>query len=212
VQIIALIDYGAGNLRSVERALLAASAKANRRREVRVTNNPDVVRLAHRIVLPGQGAFAACMAGLQAQPGMVEALNESVLQKGKPFLGVCVGMQLLMQEGLEHTTTPGLGWIAGQCRQLETSERLPHMGWNAVRPLRPHPVLSTSGAAAHFYFAHSYAVYVDDPATALAETDHGAGFVSAVAKDNIVGVQFHPEKSQDAGLALLARFVDWTPH
>jgi glutamine amidotransferase len=210
VQTIALIDYGSGNLRSVERALLAAAAAANRRREVRVTADPDYVRRADKIVLPGQGAFAACMAGLIAQDGLLAALDENVRGRGAAFLGICVGMQLLADRGLEHGETKGLGWIGGVCRQMRTpnGEVLPHMGWNAVRPTRGHAVLDALAPSRHAYFAHSFIV-ADAPAAAL--TEHGEAFASAVARDNMIGVQFHPEKSQAAGLDLLARFVDWSP-
>lgn len=212
MQTIALIDYGAGNLRSAERALLAAAAQANRRREVRVTADPVFIARADRIVLPGQGAFADCMGGLLAKPELIEALDTAVRGRGAPFLGICVGMQLLADLGLEQTETKGLGWVGGVCRQLRPgAERLPHMGWNTVVPAAPHPVLNALGLEAFMYFAHSFVVETADQANAAAYTTHGERFVSAMAKDNILGVQFHPEKSQAAGLALLAKFVDWTP-
>jgi len=212
VQTIAVIDYGSGNLRSVERALLEAAARANRRREVRVTADVEFVRRADRIVLPGQGAFADCMAGLERAPGLKEAIVERVKGAGRPFLGICVGMQLLVEKGLELTVTPGLGWLAGACRRLDPhGATLPHMGWNAVRPTAPHPVFDALGASAHCYFAHSYIVDLADPAASAAQTTHGETFASAVSDGPVLGVQFHPEKSQAAGLALLARFVDWTP-
>ncbi|MGE0828678.1 MAG: imidazole glycerol phosphate synthase subunit HisH [Hyphomonadaceae bacterium] len=204
---IALIDYGAGNLRSAERALIAAGAG-----DVRVTSDPEIVLRAERIVLPGQGAFKDCMEGLLARPGLREALEEAVCAKARPFLGICVGMQLLAAEGHEHGVTLGLGWIGGICRPLEAgAERLPHMGWNEVRPIAAHPVLDGLTPAAACYFAHSYVLAPADPARIAAWTEHGERFASAVAHDNIVGVQFHPEKSQRAGLALLARFLDWKP-
>ncbi|MGE0044913.1 MAG: imidazole glycerol phosphate synthase subunit HisH [Hyphomonadaceae bacterium] len=202
---IALIDYGAGNLRSAERALIAAGA-----RDVRVTDDPQIVTAADRIVLPGQGAFADCMAGLKGRPGLVEALERSVRKDAKPFLGICVGMQLLAERGLEHGETPGLGWIGGVCRKLDAGgERLPHMGWNAAAPTRPHPVLDALQPRTFMYFAHSFVL--DAPDRVAAWTEHGESFASAVADQNILGVQFHPEKSQAAGLALLARFLDWKP-
>jgi glutamine amidotransferase len=212
VQTIALIDYGSGNLRSAERALLAAAANANRRREVRVTSDPSYVRLADRIVLPGQGAFGRCIAGLASVPGLIGALEEAVTRRGAPFLGICVGMQLLAETGLEHGAHRGLGWLGGVCRPLEAGgERLPHMGWSPVAACAVHPVLTPGGAAAHYYFAHSYILEPSDPAAVAGASRHGERFAAAVAKGPILGVQFHPEKSQAAGLALLARFVDWTP-
>lgn len=204
---IALIDYGAGNLRSAERALRAAGAG-----HVAVTSDPAIVAAADRIVLPGQGAFAACMSALQARPGLIEALDTAVRRRGAPFLGICVGMQLLAGEGREHAVTKGLGWIGGLCRQLDPrAGRLPHMGWNEARVTQAHPVLAALAPAAHVYFAHSFVVAPSDPGSIAAETVHGETFAAAIARDNILGVQFHPEKSQTAGLALLARFLDWSP-
>lgn len=203
---IALIDYGAGNIRSAERALMQAGG------EVVVTDDAAIVARAERIVLPGQGAFDDCMAGIEARAGLVAALCEAVLERGAPFLGICVGMQLLAETGLEHGARSGLGWIGGVCRPLKVGphDRIPHMGWNEVTPTRAHPVLDGLSPARHCYFAHSYVL--DPPAAALAATTtHGERFASAVARDNIVGVQFHPEKSQHAGLDLLARFIAWSP-
>lgn len=200
---IALIDAGAGNLRSAERALLAAGAA-----DVRVTSDPGLVRAADRIVLPGQGAFAACMEGL-ARGGLGAALEHAVRAQGRPFLGICVGMQVLAARGLEHGETAGLGWIGGDCRLLQAgAERLPHIGWNQATPARAHPVLDALAPSAFVYFAHSYVL---DAAAGAAWTEHGERFASAVARDNILGVQFHPEKSQRVGLALLARFLSWKP-
>jgi imidazole glycerol-phosphate synthase subunit HisH len=202
----ALIDYGAGNIRSAERALAEAGA------EVRVGADPAVIAAAERIVLPGQGAFDDCMAGLEARPGLIEALEDAVLKRGAPFLGICVGMQLLAETGLEHGARPGLGWIGGVCRPLKTGaeDRIPHMGWNEVTPAHPHPVLDALSPSRHCYFAHSFVL--DPPTDAMAATaQHGERFAAAVARDNIVGVQFHPEKSQAVGLALLQRFIAWMP-
>jgi len=202
---LALIDYGAGNLRSVENALKAAGAS-----DVRVTADPDVVRQAERIVLPGVGAFAACMGALSAIPGMVEALNERVIDQAAPFLGICVGMQLMADAGEEFGTHPGLGWIGGTVAKLEPHDpqaRVPHMGWNDVVPVNPHPLIVPGEA----YFLHSFGFRVADPATLAATTDHGGTVTAAIARDNIAGVQFHPEKSQAYGLALLNRFLDWRP-
>ena len=205
---IALIDYGAGNLHSVHNALKAAGAG-----HVHVTSDPEIVRGARRIVLPGVGSFKSCAEGLRAITGLVAALEERVLETGVPFLGVCVGMQLLASRGVEHGTTRGLGWIAGDVLAIERSDpaiKIPHMGWNDVRPM-PHrdgAVLIEPGEA---YFLHSYHFVPENGRDIAAMTDHGGGLVAAVARDNILGVQFHPEKSQGYGLALLERFLAWRP-
>jgi len=204
----ALIDYGAGNLHSVANALRAAGAE-----DLVVTDNADVVRAADRIVLPGVGSFKACAQGLHALPGMVAAMTERVHVGGAPFLGICVGMQLLATRGLEHGVTRGLDWIEGEVRLIERTDpaiKIPHMGWNDVALGRHDPAsgLVESGEA---YFLHSYHFQPEDGACVAAMTDHGGGLVAAVAKDNVVGVQFHPEKSQAYGLALLARFLEWKP-
>ncbi|MGB3807742.1 MAG: imidazole glycerol phosphate synthase subunit HisH, partial [Erythrobacter sp.] len=202
---VALIDYGAGNLHSVHNALEAVGAK------VEVTDDPDIVRKADRIVLPGVGSYRACARGLKAISGMIEALEDRVRDGGVPFLGVCVGMQLLADRGVEHATTRGLGWIAGEVRLIEPHDpsiKVPHIGWNDVAPMphaRKHHVIEEGEA----YFLHSYHFVVTDPSDVAALTDHGGGLVAAVARDNIVGVQFHPEKSQSYGLALLERFMEW---
>ena len=204
---VALVDYGAGNLHSVHNALKAAGAT------VRVTDDANVVRAADRIVLPGVGAFKACADGLRAVPGMVEAMRERVAIGGAPFLGICVGMQLLADRGLEFGSHTGLGWISGEVRLIEPTDRaikVPHMGWNDVALLphaRNHEVIEGGEA----YYLHSYHFAVDDPADIAAMTDHGEGLVAAVARDNILGVQFHPEKSQAYGIALLERFLEWAP-
>lgn len=199
---LALIDYGAGNLHSVHNALKAAGGDAT------ITADADAVRRADRIVLPGVGAFGACMAGLMTLPGMIDALRARVLEDGAPFLGVCVGMQLLADEGHEHGVTPGLGWIGGKVVALAPTDpkvRVPHMGWNDVLPATPHPLVERGEA----YFLHSYQFDAADPARVIATTDHGGPVVAAVGRDNILGVQFHPEKSQRFGLALLERFLAW---
>jgi glutamine amidotransferase len=202
---VALVDYGAGNLRSVENALRTVGAS------VRVTADPDAVRTADRIVLPGVGSFRACAQGLRAISGLVEAMEERVRVGGAPFLGVCVGMQLLATRGLEHGETRGLGWIAGEVRAIERTDpaiKVPHMGWNDVA-LTAHagPVLEEGEA----YFLHSYHFAAADPHEIAAMTDHGGGIVAAVLRDNVLGVQFHPEKSQAYGLGLLERFLQWRP-
>lgn len=204
-EVVALVDYGAGNLHSVANALKAAGCDA-----VTVTASPDVVRAADRIVLPGVGSFRACAEGLRAIPHLEEAMRERVLVGAAPFLGICVGMQLLADRGVEHGVTPGLGWIGGEVRLIERTDpaiKIPHMGWNDVEPTA-HPALVEPGEA---YFLHSYHFVPDDGRSVAAMTDHGGGLVAAVARDNLVGVQFHPEKSQAYGLALLARFLEWRP-
>ena len=204
-EVLALVDYGAGNLHSVANALKAAGAEG-----VSITANPDVIRAADRIVLPGVGSFRACAEALRAVPGLVEAMAERVHVGGAPFLGICVGMQLLATSGAEHGGTPGLDWIGGEVRLIERTDpaiKVPHMGWNDVE-LSAHSALIEAGEA---YFLHSYHFAPDDGRHVAAMTDHGGGLVAAVARDNVVGVQFHPEKSQAYGLALLARFLEWKP-
>ncbi len=207
-EVIALVDYGAGNLHSVKNALAAAGAKG-----VKLTADPDVVRAADRIVLPGVGSFRACMEGLQAIHGMIEAMDERVHIGGAPFLGICVGMQLLATRGLEHGETAGLGWIAGEVALIERTDpaiKVPHMGWNDVA-LTPHSQGSDLIEAGEAYFLHSYHFTPDDGTDIAAMTDHGGGLTAAVARDNVIGVQFHPEKSQSYGLEFLSRFLDWKP-
>ncbi|MDR3513109.1 MAG: imidazole glycerol phosphate synthase subunit HisH [Caulobacteraceae bacterium] len=214
MQSIALIDYGSGNLRSAEKALQRASRELGGAREVVTTDDPDIIARADRVVLPGVGAFAACMRALEARPGVVEAIGEAVVSRGAPFLGVCVGMQLLADRGLEFGETAGLGWIAGEVRRLQPDGsffKVPHMGWNALEAVADHPLFDGLPPGAHMYFTHSFALYPADPAEAVAQTDHGGRFTAAVARDNIAGVQFHPEKSQAAGLSLLANFLEWRP-
>lgn len=206
---VALIDYGSGNLRSAEKALLKAASTLSRAPDILVTADPDVVAKADRLVLPGVGAFAACMGLLKASDGLVEAITEAAQTRGAPFLGVCVGMQLLADSGLEFGVTPGLGWIPGQVRRLEPRDpaaKVPHMGWNTVRPASP--LFAGLGFAPHMYFTHSFAFDPADPGDIAATCDHGGPFVAAVARDNVMGVQFHPEKSQGAGQRLLANFLE----
>ena len=206
-EIVALIDYGAGNLHSVHNALKRVGA------QVKVTDDPEVVRAADRIVLPGVGSFKACAEGLRGVHGMVEAMTERVQVGGAPFLGICVGMQLLATRGLEFGEVPGLGWIAGEVRLIEPGDdtvKVPHMGWNAVAPM-PHPGGAGLIEEGEAYFLHSFAFHPEHGRDIAAMTDHGGGVVAAVARDNILGVQFHPEKSQRYGLDLLQRFLEWQP-
>ena len=199
---LALIDYGAGNLHSVANALKAAGAQ-----DVAITADPELVRGADRIVLPGVGAFGACSAALRSVPGMIDALDQRVCRDGAPFLGICVGMQLMANVGEEMGEHQGLGWINGRIRLLTPSDstaKVPHMGWNDVRPTSPHPLIEAGEA----YFLHSYAFEGDD---VVATTDHAGSVVAAIARDNMAGVQFHPEKSQRYGLELLKRFLTWRP-
>jgi glutamine amidotransferase len=201
----ALIDYGAGNLQSVANALRAAGGTG-----VVVTADPDVVHRADRIVLPGVGAFRACIEALRAAPGLIEAMTGRVRDGGVPFLGICVGMQLLATRGIEFGVTPGLDWIGGEVRRIEPvdpSIKVPHMGWNDVKPGDPGTIVVPGEA----YFLHSYHFAPDHGADIAAMTEHGGGLVAAVARDTVLGVQFHPEKSQRYGLDLLARFLAWKP-
>ncbi len=208
--IVALIDYGSGNLRSAEKALIRA---AEGRAQVVVTSDPEVLLSADRIVLPGVGAFAACLRALQARPGLQDALTEAVRVRGRPFLGICVGMQLMATRSLEFGEAQGLDWIPGEVRKITPNDpqaKVPHMGWNAL--IDPHgPDLIAKIGQDPMYFTHSYAFFPRDEADVAAWVDHGGRFPAAVARDNIAGVQFHPEKSQSAGLSLLARFLEWKP-
>lgn len=205
---VVLVDYGAGNLHSVSNALRTAGAE-----RVTVTSDPNVVRSAERIVLPGVGAFAACAGALRAVPNLVEAMTERVLVGGAPFLGICVGMQLLATRGVERGATDGLDWIEGEVRLIEAADpaiKVPHMGWNDVGPA-PHADGATLIEPGEAYFLHSYHFVPEDGRHIAALTDHGGGIVAAVARDSILGVQFHPEKSQRYGLGLLERFLAWRP-
>jgi imidazole glycerol-phosphate synthase subunit HisH len=198
---VALIDYGAGNLQSVFNALKAAGAS-----DIAVTADPAEVLTGKRIVLPGVGAFAHCMGALSAIPGMVDALTESVIERGRPFLGICVGMQLMADEGHEHGVTKGFGWVRGHVAPMAVTPglKIPHMGWNDVVPVQAHPLIEAGEA----YFLHGYAFEGSD---VLATTDHGGSVVAAIGRDNMAGVQFHPEKSQAYGIATLKRFLKWRP-
>lgn len=214
---VAIIDYGAGNLRSAAKAFERVAAERGQGDEIVVTADPDLVRGAARIMLPGVGAFADCMAGLDAVPGMIETLEERVLRAGVPFLGVCVGMQLLASEGREKAITKGLGWIPGAVEKITPADpalKIPHMGWNTLRFARPHRLLegiADGPDGLHAYFVHSYHLKTDDPAHTIATTDYGGALTACVGRDNIFGTQFHPEKSQVLGLKLIENFLGWTP-
>jgi glutamine amidotransferase len=214
---VAIIDYHSGNLHSAAKALERAAREGGTNARILVTNKPEDVRAAERIVLPGVGAFADCKRGLDEVPGMVEALTEAVKKDGKPFFGICVGMQLLAERGLEHGVTEGLGWIDGEVDRIKPRDpalKIPHMGWNTLRETRRHPLfegIALGEQGLHAYFVHSYHLKPKDPADLLAEADYAGTITAAVARDNIAGSQFHPEKSQRLGLALLANFLRWKP-
>ena len=211
---IVLIDYGSGNLRSAEKALLKASGSLEHPCEVKTTADPDAIARADGVVLPGVGAFGACMEALKERSGLVEAMTTAVQDRGVPFLGVCVGMQLMASAGLEFGETPGLGWIDGAVTRLEPADRackVPHMGWNALEDLADHPVFASTPEGTHMYFTHSFAFRSKQASDVAGWTDHGGRLAAAVARDNRVGVQFHPEKSQAAGLRLLGAFLEWRP-
>jgi imidazole glycerol-phosphate synthase subunit HisH len=207
---LAIVDYGSGNLRSAAKAF---EHEARDAADVIVTSDADIVRKADRIVLPGQGAFGDCAAGLRAVPGMVAALEDAVLKRAVPFLGICVGMQLLAATGYEHGVQAGLGWLGGEVRKMEPADpsfKLPQLGWNAL-DFADHPLLLGWPLGAHVYFANSYHLAPADPSVAIAHADYGGRIVAAVAKDNIAGTQFHPEKSQAIGLKLVSNFLAWRP-
>jgi imidazole glycerol-phosphate synthase subunit HisH len=214
---VAIIDYGSGNLHSAAKAFERAARESGLDAPIRVTSDPEEVRRAERLVLPGVGAFADCRRGLLAIDGMVEAMTDAVARRGTPFLGICVGMQLLAERGLEHGVTPGLGWIAGEVGPIEIADptlKIPHMGWNTLSPSRPHAVLEgikTGENGQHAYFVHSYHFRAANAADRLATTDYGQALTAMVARDTIVGVQFHPEKSQTLGIKLIGNFLRWRP-
>ncbi|MEZ5648716.1 MAG: imidazole glycerol phosphate synthase subunit HisH [Alphaproteobacteria bacterium] len=213
----ALIDYGSGNLRSAAKAAVRAAADSSLANRITVTSDPKVVRAADRIILPGQGAFADCRHGVQAVPGLEEALIEVVQKKQRPFFGICVGMQLMATKGLEHGSHKGFNWVKGEVAALtpkDPSCKVPHMGWNALQlsaTAQQHPIFKGISSGAHAYFAHSY-VFIGAPKTTiLATTDHGGEIIAAIGCDNMVGTQFHPEKSQAIGIRLLSNFLSWSP-
>src|ERR1700693_3234546 len=210
----AIIDYGSGNLRSAAKAYERAAVENGTGETILVTSRPEEVAAAERIVLPGVGAFADCRRGLAAVPGLEAAVVEAVIGRGRPFLGICVGMQLMAESGREFETVEGLGWIAGEVRAIEPTDRalkIPHMGWNELILRATHPVLDGLVAGAHSYFVHSFALCPADSADLLAETDYGGPLAAVVGRDNLIGTQFHPEKSQGAGLRLIANFLGWRP-
>jgi glutamine amidotransferase len=214
---VAIIDYGSGNLHSAQKAFERAAREAGLSRAVKVTSRPEDLRAADHVVLPGVGAFADCRRGLDRVAGMAAALEEAVLREGKPFLGICVGAQLVATRGLEHEVVAGLNWIEGDVAPIKPNDRalkIPHMGWNTLDVKRPHALLAgirTGPEGLHAYFVHSYQVYAANPETVVATADYGGPVTAVVARDNIVGTQFHPEKSQTLGLMLIANFLKWRP-
>lgn len=206
---VAIVDYGSGNLHSAAKAFERMADEP-----VLVSADPDAVAAADRIVLPGVGAFGDCWGGLNALDGMVDALEQAVIRGGRPFLGICIGMQLMATRGLEHGEFPGLGWIAGEVTQLKPNDpalKVPHMGWNELAAARAHPVLDRLPAGGHMYFVHSYRFVVKDQAHVLSTTDYGAALTAVIGRDNMIGSQFHPEKSQKSGLAFIEAFLRWKP-
>jgi imidazole glycerol-phosphate synthase subunit HisH len=214
---VAIVDCGSGNLHSAAKAFERAARESGHDQPVVVTNDPDAVRRADRIVLPGVGAFADCRHGLDAAVGMVDALNEAVRSRGRPFLGICVGMQLLAQRSYEYEVTEGLGWIPGEVDRIAPSDpglKIPHMGWNTLNELKSHPLLDQIPVGAqglHAYFVHSYQLQLANRDDLVAEADYGGPVTAIVARDNYAGTQFHPEKSQRLGLKLIANFLKWAP-
>jgi glutamine amidotransferase len=214
---VAIIDYGSGNLHSAAKAFERAGLEQGSPLAVKVTAEPEEVFAADRIVLPGVGAFADCKAGLAAIPGMIDALEDAVLERGRPFLGICVGLQLMASRGLEHGATQGLDWIAGEVRAIEPDDaalKIPHMGWNTLDQKRKHALfdgIPMGSAGLHAYFVHSYHFVPENAADLIATTDYGGSVTAFVARDNLAGSQFHPEKSQKLGLALIANFFKWQP-
>lgn len=214
---VAIIDYGSGNLHSAAKAFERAARTSKHAQPIAVTSDPDTVRKADRIVLPGVGAFADCRRGLNALTGMVEALNETVRARGRPFLGICVGMQLMAERGREYEVTPGLGWIPGEVDRIAPSDptlRIPHMGWNTLNASKTHPLLdgiAIGPGGLHGYFVHSYHLNAADQSDVIAIADYGGPITAIVGRDTFAGTQFHPEKSQRLGLALIANFLQWAP-
>ena len=214
---VAIVDYGSGNLHSAAKAFERASRDAGLTQPIVVTSDPDVVARADRVVLPGVGAFADCRRGLDAIAGMLDALEQNVRKNGRPFFGICVGMQLMAERGREYQVTPGLGWIAGEVDRIAPSDpslKIPHMGWNTLNVIKPHPLLAGIPVGAdglHAYFVHSYELKVAERSDLVAQADYGGPLTAIIGRDNMVGTQFHPEKSQRLGQALIANFLKWTP-
>jgi glutamine amidotransferase len=214
---VAIVDYGSGNLHSAAKAFERAARESGHDQPIVVTGDPDAVRRADRVVLPGVGAFADCRRGLDALPGMVEALEETVRRKGRPFLGICVGMQLMAERGREYVTTEGLGWIAGEVDRIAPADpglKIPHMGWNTLGLRTAHKLLDgipLGPDGLHAYFVHSYELKPAHRADLIADADYGGPVTAMVARDSYAGTQFHPEKSQRLGLALIANFLKWKP-
>ena len=214
---VAIVDYGSGNLHSAAKAFERAARDIGAPMPIEVTSDPAKVARAERVVLPGVGAFADCRRGLDDIPGMVDALNSAVRLKGRPFFGICVGMQLMAERGREYQVTPGLGWIAGEVDRIAPSDpalKIPHMGWNTLNMLRPHPLLADiplGPDGLHAYFVHSYELKTAHRAELVAQADYGGPLTAIVGRDNMVGTQFHPEKSQRLGLQLIANFLKWAP-
>jgi glutamine amidotransferase len=214
---VAIVDYGSGNLHSAAKAFERAARDSGRDQTIVVSNDPALVANADRVVLPGVGAFADCRRGLDAVAGMVDALEEAVHRKGRPFFGICVGMQLLAERGREYEVTEGLGWIAGEVDRIAPNDpglKIPHMGWNTLNVLRQHPLLDglmLGPQGRHAYFVHSYQLKAAQRSDLVAEAEYGGPVTAIVARDNIFGTQFHPEKSQKFGLALIANFLRWNP-
>lgn len=214
---VAIVDYGSGNLHSAAKAVERAARDSGYAGAVVVTRDPETVRQAERVVLPGVGAFADCRRGLDAVGGMVDALEETVRRKGRPFLGICVGLQLMAERGLEYEVTPGLGWIKGEVDKIAPGDpalKIPHMGWNTLDVRKTHPLLdgiATGPQGLHAYFVHSYHLKPGERSDLVAEADYGGPVTAIVARDNYAGTQFHPEKSQRLGLALIANFLKWKP-
>jgi glutamine amidotransferase len=214
---VAIIDYGSGNLHSARKAFERAAREAGVDEDIVVTSDPAAVAKADRIVLPGVGAFADCRRGLDGVDGMVDAMTEAVRRNGRPFFGICVGMQLMASRGLEYQTTLGLDWIGGDVKAIEPDDaglKIPHMGWNTLHPQREHPLLDgieTGPNGLHAYFVHSFALDPKNQDEVMAVTDYGGPLTAVVARDNMAGTQFHPEKSQKLGLALIANFLKWRP-
>jgi imidazole glycerol-phosphate synthase subunit HisH len=210
----AIIDYGSGNLRSAAKAFERAAGELDGNEKVVVTSDADAVAAADRIVVPGQGAFADCRRGLAAVPGLEDAVIDGVIARGRPFFGICIGMQLMAERGREFETVDGLGWIGGEVVAIEPADpalKIPHMGWNELRLEQEHPVFAGTQAGSHVYFVHSYHFAVADRNDLVATADYAQAVTAAVARDNMVGTQFHPEKSQAAGLRLIENFLRWRP-